>query len=249
MPLFHRIFDFDPATVSPGDQRHSVRYRPGAAFPLTAVFSQGGQDWPAQVQNISGVGLGLTLADRHADVTAYQLGRVRLTLGTHVQEFRARVIHLLPRDQGLYCGLELEFDDFPAQKNYLQLVLPVAIGGSLELVADADVEQDTPGFVKQVFRGVADAALTVWRKGAVTAPVERFEFQADDYLCRGDAGTGRLETSRTEVSGDPSAKPQRSSVSASGLQDEIAQLFRWIVPNLSPAVPGDVRAVLQRVAG
>jgi hypothetical protein len=33
-----------------------------------------------------------------------------------------------------------------------------------------------------------------------------------------------------------------------GLHDEIRQLFRWIMPNLSRAVPDDVRAFLQRFA-
>jgi hypothetical protein len=36
--------------------------------------------------------------------------------------------------------------------------------------------------------------------------------------------------------------------SSGGLHDEIRQLFRWILPNLSRDVPDDVRAFLQRFA-
>jgi hypothetical protein len=34
-----------------------------------------------------------------------------------------------------------------------------------------------------------------------------------------------------------------------GLHEEIHQMFRWILPNLAPAVPANVRAFLQQFAG
>jgi hypothetical protein len=125
----------------------------------------------------------------------------------------------------------------------------VAIGQSLEPVPDERVIQNEPRFTKKVFRGDDQAMLTVWYEKASAEPLHRFEFQMHDYFCHVDGKSGVLEAYQREDSGSHKGKLSNPVFDISGsLHAEIRQLFRWILPNLSPHVPADIRAFLQRFA-
>ena len=248
MLLFRRIFNFEKAKVAQLEQRLNTRYTPGASFPLQAKLDVAGHDWPAKVQNISGNGIGLLVA-RDATVSAGQSARVQLLLKDYHFSIDARLAHVKPQAKGIYCGTGMVFGDFMVQKAYLQLLQPIAIGQSLQLVAADRVIQNEPQFIKQVYRGESDCVLTVWLAMTMGTPVHSFEFRMHDYFCRAKIETGVLEAYQLEATDSHKAKLTNPVFDTTGgLQDEIRQLFRWIVPNLSQAIPDDVRAVLQGFA-
>jgi PilZ domain len=242
--LFKRLFNFEKAKVVPSEQRLNQRYTPGAAFPLQAALILAGHDWPAKVLNISGNGVGL-LVDRAAAPVEGQSARLRLLLDRHRLELDVRIAHLKPAEKGLYCGLGLKFDDFNVQKAYLQFLLPITIGQSLVPVPGERVIQNEPQFIKQVYRGDEGSVLTVWLESTAGTPLHSFEFQMQDYFCKAKMRTGALEAYQLEATESHTAKLTHPVFDTTGgLHDEIRQLFRWIVPNLSKTIPDDVRAVL-----
>lgn len=250
MLLFRWIFNFEKAKVAQlPESRLNTRYTPGAAFPLQAYLHLARYDWrPARVQNLSGNGIGL-LAAREAKAAAGQDVKVKLVLGGQELVLGGRLAHFEPGDRGVDCGIGFRFAEFPEQKSYLQLLQPVAIGQSLQAVPAERVVQNEPQFIKQVFRGEGDCGLTVWLAKTPGTPLHGFEFQMHDYFCRADAQSGVLEAFLREAADSHKGKLSNPVFDLSGgLHDEIRQLFHWIVPNLSAAVPDDVRAFLQRFA-
>ena len=251
MLLFRRIFNFEQAKVAQlAENRRNTRYTPGAGFPLKAYLHLARDEWKAgKVQNLSGQGLGLVLG-RETKATVGQDLKVRLVLGGQELVLESRLIHFEPRPTGVLCGLDLIFGDFEEQKAYLQLLQPVAIGQSLQAVPGERVVQNEPQFIKQVFRGEGDCVLTVWLAKTMGTPLHSFEFQMDDYFCHADVQSGVLEAYLREKSDSHKGKLSHPVFDQTGgLRDEIRQLFRWILPNLSTAVPDDVRAFLQRFTG
>ncbi len=249
MLLFNRILDFEPdKVVQMGDQRLDQRYTPGPAFPLQAWLVINGKEWPAKVANLSSNGIGLTV-DPAAQPTARELVKIKLSVGKHQQVISAQLKHVRPASKGVYCGIGMNFDNFIVQKIYLQLLQPIIIGQSLQPVAADLVIQNEPQLIKQVYRGEDQAVLTVWLGKSPGTPVHSFEFQMHDFFCRADAVVGVLEAYSREPTDSFKGKLSNPVFDISGgLQDEIRQLFRWILPNLPPAIPDDVRMFLQRFA-
>lgn len=248
MLIFRRLFNFEKEKLKQSELRLNHRYTPGAAFPLRATLNLGGRNCSGVLQNISGNGVGLLIGSENP-VTPEQSVRVLLELDQHRLDIPARLAHVAPQAKGIYCGLGLSFDDFLLQKTYLQLLQPIAIGQSLQPVAADRVIQNEPQFIKQIYRGESGSALTVWLAMTLGTPLHSFEFRMSDYFCRADMATGVLEAYTLEESESHKGKLSTPVFDVSGgLNDEIRQLFRWIVPNLSHAVPDDVRASLQRFA-
>ncbi len=246
--LFKRLFDFDQKTVASLELRLNTRYKPGAGFPLQARMILRGQEWPAKVLNLSGNGLAL-LVDAAAKAAADDLVQVKLKLGDYRGTFNGSLVHSHPGGKGLQCGIALHFEEFQTQKAFLQVLQPVAIGQSLQPVTDERVVQDEPQFIKRVFRGDDDSVLTVWLEKTMGTPLHSFEFRMRNYFCHADARTGVLEAYARETESTHKGKLSQPVFETSpALYAEIRQLFRWIVPNLSSAVPDDVRAFMQRFA-
>jgi hypothetical protein len=248
--FFKRIFNFEQAKVAQmAENRLNTRYSPGAAFPLHSYLHLSRYDWkPAKVLNLSGNGIGL-LGARESRATAGQDVKVKVVLGQRELVLEGRLAHFEPRPKGVYCGIGFQFTDFLMQKSYLQLLQPIAIGQSLQPVAAERIVQNEPQFIKQIFRGEGDCVLTVWLAKTLGTPLHSFEFQMHGYFCRADVQSGVLEAYMRE-SGETHKGKLSNPVfdRTGGLSDEIHQLFRWILPNLSAAVPDDVRAFLHRFA-
>lgn len=249
MSLFKRIFNFEPIAVKQMELRLNTRYTPGAGFPLeAALVLADGKEWPAKVLDISGNGLGLEVAPA-APLVEKSAVKVRLRFGRHEQLLGAKLVQVRPNRKGSYCGIGLKFADFLAQKTYLQLLQPVAIGQSLEPVAAELVIQNEPRFTKKVFRGDEQSVLTVWVEKDSATPLHSFEFQMHDYFCHVDGKSGVLEAYERAATDSHKGKLSNPVFDISGsLHAEIRQLFRWILPNLSPRVPDDIRAFLRRFA-
>jgi hypothetical protein len=245
--FFRRIFKFKPAQVAQmeTDHRLNTRYTPGSSFPLQAYLHLARYEWrPSKVLNVSGNGLSLLTA-REAKATPGQDLKVKLVLGKYELVLDGRLAHAALRAKGLHCGIGLKFADFTEQKAYLQLLQPIVIGQSFQAVPGDQTIQDQPQFIKQVYRGEEHSALTVWLARTPGTPLHRFELQAHEYFCRADVNSSELEAG-LRPSADPTKDQPASDSSA--LRDEIHRLFRWIPPNLSAAVPDDVRAFMQRFA-
>jgi hypothetical protein len=248
VPVFDRIFNFDQAEVARMEQRLNSRYSPGAAFPLQAWLLTEGNETPARILNISGNGIGLLLEPDTLPAEDDAV-RVRLRFGAHQQLVDGRVVHLRPEGAKAYCGIGFKFADFAARKTYLQLLQPITIGQSLRPVPPEQVVQDNPEFLKRFFRGDDNSQLTVWFDQAPDHAIRRFEFQMKDYFCQLDRSSGVLEVQVLSGANTRAGRSSNPVFDISGsLQAEIRQLFRWTLPNLSDAVPDDIRAFLQRYA-
>jgi hypothetical protein len=249
MLIFRRIFNFEKAKVEQLEKRQNQRYSPDQSFPLQANLHFAGRDYAAKIQDLSSTGIGLVVARDPALVAGHHL-HVELTLGPHRLEIESRIAHVKPRENDIYLGLGLIFGEFERQKTYLQLLQPVVIGQSLKpMVADPFI-QDDPRYSKQVFIGEADSLLTVRSETTPGNPVHSFEFMMLDVFCRGILRHGTAAPYALESREDAGARPGEPVFETSGgLHEEVGQLFRWTLPNLSPAVPEHIRAFLQRFAG
>ena len=174
--------------------------------------------------------------------------RLKLELDHQLFEIDASIAHFWSGPQYATCGVALKFPDAQTQKAFRQLVEPVALGAILQPLDPKAVEQDAPGFVKEQYAGDEDTLLTVWRDPSGKI-IEHFELQTHDYFIRGSVQTPGLQIGYQE--GKPASK---GSGPATGMHltptqvSEVRHLFLLIVPNLSKAVPADVRAFLERFA-
>lgn len=245
--LFDRIFNFDPAAVARMEQRLDARYTPGAGFPLQAWLIAARAEWPATIVNVSGHGIAL-LVEREAGLHEGTAGEVRLRFGAHQQLVGGELVHVRAENDRLHCGVRLHFSDFTARKTYLQLLQPISIGQSLQPVAAEQPGQPGPSFSLRVFRGEGESMLSIWDEKSSGAP-RRFEFQMQEYLSRSTQGSDTIEVQAREERGADGGKMSNPVFDISGtLHAEIRQLFRWTLPNLSAAVPRDVKEFLQRFA-
>ncbi|MBA4138675.1 MAG: hypothetical protein C0518_15325 [Opitutus sp.] len=258
--LFRRILGFKDETVSQREKRHAQRHAVGEQFPLKVVLNVQGRDedatlnqtrdgrgrnWTVQVVNLSSSGARL----RVPSALYVQRGdtcTLTLIIGNFVIVQRGTVAHF--RTQNTHAMLGMAFG--PAapemQKSYLQLLEPLSLGESLRPVPAKRVAQDTPGQHKEQYHGSEDSLLTIWRVGA-GGPVNAFEYRMRQCYARGAAAFADLQVFVLED------KPRQNYASTT-LQPspsharEIQTLFRWIVPNLSSAVPEDAREFLARFA-
>lgn len=248
MLLFKRIFNFEKAKVEQMEKRLNRRYVPGAGFPLRTSIHNGGQSHPTVLQDMSGNGVGVVVSKDIA-LDPGQMLRLDLELGQHRMELDARLVHLQPHGQGFYYGLGLKFGEFQAQQAYLQLLQPVVIGQSLQPMPDNRPAQNETGFWKQIFVGESDSMLTVTTALANGPALHSFEFRMSDFFCQGSLKTGQLETGTQAPNAALEAQMSNPVFETSGgLHAEIRQIFRWIMPNLSAAVPANVRGFLQKFA-
>lgn len=243
MSIFRRIFNFEKARVEQLEKRLSQRYTLGADFPLHATLRHAGREHPAKVIDMSSTGLSLAVAASAAPAAGLHVG-LELALDRHRLELEARVAHQKARDGGQYVGLSLVFAEFELQKTYLQLLQPVVIGQSLKPLPTGGIFQDDPRFLKQTYAGEGDNQLVV-RLDQAQGTLHSFEFRMENYFCRGGAQPGRTESGAVE----PGASGGPVFETSGGLHDEIHQLFRWVVPNLSGEVPQNIRDSLRRFAG
>ena len=249
MLIFRRIFNFEKAKVEQLEKRLNQRYAIGPAFPLEATLHYAGRDYSVKILDVSSNGVGVLVAPGTALAAGHNI-RVDLVLGQHQLEIEARIAHLKPRENGIYLGLGLIFGEFELQKTYLQLLQPVVIGQSLKPMVPELVMQDEPLFVKQIFIGEPDSLLTVRAEQTAGQPLQSFDFRMHDYFCRGVLQKGQAEAYALE-SIDPYGAKLANPVfeTSGGLHDEIHQLFRWVVPNLTSTIPDKVQDFLRKFAG
>lgn len=230
------------------ERRRDRRYLPGRLFPLLASIHVEGEPRSAKIIDLSPGGAGLQVSG-----PAYHEGteaKLHLLLEDMWMEFPCRIAHVTLLRAGCRFGITAKFENFAAQKAYLQLLQPVVLGSSLRPIPPEEVLQNDPDMHKLLFTGTPGTELNVWRQGDIMGELHGFLWRIDDYLVRGDTVEGVLQITSRKPPGrptkaNPAGLPGKLSKEIS---DEIRLLFRWTVLNLPKEVPGDIRSFVQGFA-
>lgn len=261
--FFKQLMDFkESALARLRDKRRARRYAVGLEFPLKgtvnligsdnagrakASAAGSGRDWAGRLMNLSSLGASLQLPPAALTVRGEKT-ILTVSVEEHVLEIPAVVAHFRVYSSHAVCGLSLQFADLRAQKPYLQLVEAVAVGGSFLPVKASRCRRNSPTHLVEQYVADNKARLTVWREGPVARVIDSFELVMGDHCIRGQAKDELIEV-YSRKKGSQSARTALSAPSyalSTGENEEPRQLFRWVVPNLPKAVPGDLRGFLQR---
>lgn len=250
MLFFKRIFDFKKEEVQQQlEQRLSTRHVPGKAFPLKVQVTILERSWPARLLNISVGGLAVELDGTAPDPSGLAVD-TRLSLEDYQLDLRMAVTHSNLAGGCRVCGLSLGQSAFEERKAFLQLLTPIAIGSTMRPVPEERVQQNEPQVVKQAFTGDSDSVLSVWLEKKFGTPLHSFEFRMSDYFVKADARTRVLDVFLREELEDTRKGRMTNPVfdTSGGRNDEIRQLFRWVVLNLPETISGDIREFLKEMA-
>lgn len=255
--LFKRILNFKKTSADPSDKRKATRYPIGPAFPFKAVLTLMAHDdegelvhdklreqvWAGRLTNLSETGANIHL---HAAAVAKR-GEpclFKLSLGDYELEFSATIAHFRVYQQHTSCGFSFDFPDFESKKAFLQILEPVAIGASLNELPPNKVKQDTAGLHKTQFEGTPGSLLTVWGPES-GEEVHSFDFRMNTYGVRWSEGMAEVEAYGLSKLNPEGKKTNSPFVHLTPAElEEVRWLFCLAVPNLSKAVPLDVRKFL-----
>jgi hypothetical protein len=248
MLFFKRILQ-EPAesgrAIVRKERRSDRRLAIGLEFPLHAVLcfdrhggtvapmSPRGWDWPGRLLNCSEVGARILLGPgalaAHGDFCDLRLDLegFRLTVPTRITNTRVE------RD-GIHFGLKHDIERAAVAIAYRQLLEIVALGATLKLHSRT-TKPDDSGYLMEQYAGGRQSRLTVWREKS-DRKVTAFEFLLKDCLVRAAKGQ--------PVEYLTNARPATPAKTV-----EIKRLFGWVMPNLAPTVPDDVRDFLRSYVG
>lgn len=246
--LFKKIFNFTQKEVEAEskERREDTRYVVGDGFPLKVTVTLAGhdstgamlpgswRDWGAHTVNLSRKGCSLRVSNA-ASGKRSEPCRVTFNLGRHAMSVIAHIAHFRTHPDYSGLGAAYEFEDFASQKAYLQLLAPVIIGMSLAKAPAEQVPQQHPGLRLEQYTGEENTLLSIWRKETNPAEFEGFEFRMSGYHVRAHALAKVVD-----VYSPDGSKPTPAEAA------ETAQLYKWVIPNLSKAVAADVKAFLAR---
>ena len=236
-------------TVPQVERRSTKRYVINPQFPLKAVLSFIGRDdtgapmsksrhgwnWKGRLIDCSEQGARMELGP-----TLKVVARDMCDLKLRVEEFEltipCHIANIREQAEGLVFGLKHDIEDEATRNAYRQLLEVLALGSTLKLQFK-QAKPDESGYLVEQYVCIRPARLRIWRHPADQS-VAAFEFQLKDSLVRAAAGRGIEYLSGADARPAPPAKAR-----------EIQRLFSWVVPNISPVVPEDVREFLQDYAG
>jgi len=253
MLFFKRILDGRKDPGAPvANRRVAARFVVHRQFPVKAVLMIAGRDeagallkpddregwdWPGRLVNLSTTGARMQVP-RSVIVHRDDLGRLKLDVQGYQLEIPCRIAHVVEQRDSYIFGLALDLGDADVKAAYHQLIDLVAMGSSLKLVKKP--KPDESGYLLEQYAGEPATCLSVWRQPAGRV-VTAFEFLLKDCFVRGLAADDRLECfTGTE-------KATARTVTAAQAE-EIKRLYQWVVLNLAPAVPAEVRAFLLKHA-
>ena len=261
--LFKRILDFQKSDGGLLDKRGAKRYPVGAKFPLKAKITLSARDgeghllpadksspmdWGGQLLNLSSSGVSIRM---HPSAVAAKGENctMKLELDHKLFELSTTIAYYRVGQQFVSCGVVLNFPDSYARKAYLQLMEPVAIGSSLEVVAPAKVKQDLPGLLKEQYLGESETVLSVWRDSGGKNP-KLFEFIVHDFCIRGNTEMPGLKITYRDGAavGKRVSRPAVPLPLSADHQAEVRQLFQFIIQNLGKGVPSELKKFLELFA-
>lgn len=249
MLFFKRIFDFRKEEVQQLEQRLNKRHVPGKAFPVSVRLHLIERVWPARIRNISAGGFAVEISGEAPDPAGLAVNTTISIEGFELA-LRVAVTHSHREGRDWICGLSLGQVEFNDRKAFLQLLQPIAIGTTMRPVPPERVQQHEPQFVKQVYTGESGAVLSVWLEKKFGTPLYSFEFSMSDYFVKGDARNRVLDVFLRETLEDSHKGKMTNPVfdTSGGRNDDIRQLFRWVVYNLPEDLPSDIREFLREIA-
>jgi len=255
MSFFKRILkEPEPAEApTPRVERRSVpRFAVNPQFPLKAVLSfvarddtgvpmsntRHGWNWKGRLIECSELGARMQLGPGvHAN--SGETCDLKLSVQAYEITVPCHIANLSEQPEGVVLGLVHDLADKEVRRDYHQLIEVVALGSTLKL-QDKTTKPDASGYLVEHYASNRPSRLTVWRHPADES-VAAFEFQLKDNLVRAAAGQQAEFLSDLDGTGSHPAATDKCL--------EIGRLFTWVVPNLAPVVPEDVRAFLQQFAG
>jgi len=227
-------------------ERRSDRRLPiGPQFPLQAVLSfdrRGGSlapmsapgwDWPGQLINCSEVGARIRLG-AGALASRGDFCELQLDLEGFELTLPCRITNTRVERDGIHFGLKHDIERAAVAVTYRQLLEIVALGATLKLESRA-VKPDGSGLLVEQYGGDCQSRLKIWREIS-DRKVTAFEFLLKDCLVRA-------------VKGQPAEYLTDARQATPAKAVEIKRLFNWVLPNLAPTVPEDVREFLRQYAG
>ncbi len=251
MLFFKRILNVRKS-AAPSERRGSSRYAVKTDFPLKTVVNLlgrdehghllqsrdgKGRDWPGRLLDLSFTGARVQLPPT---VLAHRGDACHLKLDVQGYELiaPAKIAHIAERRDSFLFGLTLDTGASQTRTAFRQLVELVAMGATLK--KHRAQRFDDAGYLVEEYTGEAGSHLVIWRH-RVGREVAAFEFRLKDCAVRGLADHAKLQC-YADV--DPDATRPASAAKS----EEIQRLYQWVVLNLAPAVPADVREFLQQRA-
>ncbi len=243
------------------DHRNAPRHSVGADFPLKCNVHLIGRDtigavrqaapgagchWSGRLINLSLDGLSLRLPPAAIAVRGEETTLV-LTVEGRELEIPCTVAHFRSLRTHALCGLSLQLTNAHSKAAYHQLIEAVGIGANFTVVSRPRGLRTPKGFVGEQYQSGPQYILTAWRD-TVRHELAGFELLLGDFCVKGLPGAKDLEI----YSLQPQNRTGKNADSAPGLSlstgrhAEVRQLFRWVVLNLSQAIPADLRAQLGR---
>lgn len=251
MLFFKRILEVRKQE-QPAERRGGARFSVQPDFPIKTIVNISGRDdhgqpiktkdgqgwdWSGRLINVSASGarvqLPRTVIAQRGDPCLF-----KIDIQGYQLVIPAQVAHVAERRDSLLFGLALQLDDSPDRLAFQQLVELISLGSTLRQVREP--QPDGSGYIVEQYAGEPSSRLTVWRQ-LVGRDVAAFEFQMKDCAVRGLANQHGIEC----FVGADSATGRRANGEKG---EEILRLYQWVVMNLAPAVPADVKQFLQQHA-
>ena len=247
MLLFKRILK-QPEMEKPAERRSATRYVVNPSFPIKAVLSFIGRDdtrgpvgvkrsgwtWKGRLLDCSELGARLQMSSSRK-VEARDLCDLKLVVDDFELTVPCHIANIREQADGLLFGLKHDLEDETIAKAYRQLLEVLALGSTLK-AQTKPAQPDASGYLVERYVSDRPSRLCIWRN-AKDESIAAFEFQLKDNIVRVAAGH---PVQYMTVAGSSSRTASEAKAR------EIQRLFNWVLPNLSPAVPADVRELLQR---
>jgi hypothetical protein len=224
------------------ERRSDRRLAIGPQFPLEAVLSfdrRGGSvapmsvrgwDWAGRLLDCSEVGARILLGPG-ALAGRGDFCELQLDLEGFKLEVPCRITNTRVERDGIHFGLKHDLADEATRNAYRQLLEIVALGAALKLQSRT-VKPDSSGFLVEEYASDWQSCLKIWREVS-DRKVTAFEFLLKDCLVRA-------------LRGQPAEYLMDASAATLAKVTEIRRLFGWVLPNLAPIVPDDVRDFLRQ---
>ncbi len=199
--------------------------------------SRSGWNWRARLVDCSEHGVRLLMGSMVKAVVGDSGDLIIEMQGFHLK-VPCHIANIREEPAGRMFGLKHEIDDAATGQAFRQFLEVVALGSTLRRQFK-HTKVDVSGYLAEQYASDRPARLTIWRHEGDGTPAA-FEFLLKDSLVRGAAGR---ELKYLGCTDGVTARPVAAAKTA-----EIRRLFEWVVPNLTPVVPLDVRRYLLHLA-
>lgn len=221
MEFLKRLFK-DKQEILNEEKRHEKRIHLANGFPLIASksgaileirdLSVGGM----RLENITDIGVGTEVS-------------VDLNLEELTAEISGKVAHV-------YQGMGIQWHVSDNFQEYLALVSPAIIGGSLREFDVNRVNQTDDKYLKRVFEGELGASLTLWCHKSNNKSFDSFDLKIEGLWVRGE--NGRLHFLRVGDDGPTEGFHSHTMAGVAthrydGAKElELLKFFSWVVASM-----------------